>query len=274
MKPRRVTAIMAVYVCTLWLFTPAAQAFYNPSTGRWLSRDPIESSNPYTFVGNNAPYRYDFLGLWATDVHYAATKRWAVANSYPNDAAELVGLADEAVDQGRTAPMPWGDQSYHFNRNLNGGKDSRLQHFEIHKGNAERLCTIRTGYDLPHSAAVELGTGLHPLQDWVAHGDYGIYMTPTVWVHHNSFSPQRQFGYPGNYPDMTWLDAVGSDDGRAAGTAMRYIGSSVIDYAIFTPGIQRWKLTKEKTDKALAEFRNYVRDNGGCECKRYFGIEQ
>jgi hypothetical protein len=43
-----------------------AQAFYNPTTGRWLSRDPIEErsgENLYTFLRNNAETEVDFLGL-------------------------------------------------------------------------------------------------------------------------------------------------------------------------------------------------------------------
>ena len=42
-----------------------AQAFYNPSTGRWLSRDPIGElggPNVYTFVGNNCNGFFDVLG--------------------------------------------------------------------------------------------------------------------------------------------------------------------------------------------------------------------
>ena len=43
---------------TAWLLLPqAAQCFYNPSTGRWLSRDPIEekgSRNLYEFALNDA----------------------------------------------------------------------------------------------------------------------------------------------------------------------------------------------------------------------------
>jgi RHS repeat-associated protein len=41
--------------------------YYNPSTGRWLSRDPIkEASGPnlYGFLGNNSVTRVDVLGLW------------------------------------------------------------------------------------------------------------------------------------------------------------------------------------------------------------------
>jgi hypothetical protein len=80
--------------------TLAAQAYYNPQTGRWLSRDPIGESGfawsasgaqtqtgrrtdnqasgiaterhvgdpPYVFVGNNAISSHDFLGLrWKVD---------------------------------------------------------------------------------------------------------------------------------------------------------------------------------------------------------------
>lgn len=45
---------------------PVAQAFYNPSTGRWLSRDPIEEKgglNIYEFVKNDAGNKTDTLGL-------------------------------------------------------------------------------------------------------------------------------------------------------------------------------------------------------------------
>jgi hypothetical protein len=222
----------------------------------------------------------DVLGLWATDVHYAATKRWAIAGSYPEQAAEMVGAADEAVDSlsGGTGPWPApvpGDQSYHFNRNLNGGKDSREVHFADHKQKAETLCTIRLGNDLPEQAAVQLGTALHPMQDIMAHGDYGMAMRNSdVFIIHNMFSPQREFGWDASkYPDLTWLDAVGSPDGRPAGKAIRFIGSSNFDYAIYTPGIRRWKLTKERTESALASFRSYVAANGGCKCKQFFGVD-
>jgi hypothetical protein len=46
-------------------FAPVAQAFYNPSTGRWLSRDPIEEiggHNLYGFLGNNGVAQVDVDG--------------------------------------------------------------------------------------------------------------------------------------------------------------------------------------------------------------------
>ena len=45
--------------------------YYDPVTGRWPSRDPIEESggnNLYVFVGNNGVNQWDLLGLaWVTD---------------------------------------------------------------------------------------------------------------------------------------------------------------------------------------------------------------
>ncbi len=43
-----------------------ASAYYNPSSGRWLSRDPIEEAgglNLYGFVSNDSVNRVDVLGL-------------------------------------------------------------------------------------------------------------------------------------------------------------------------------------------------------------------
>jgi hypothetical protein len=47
------------------LFTPAAHAFYNPSTGRWLTRDPIEEKGglpTYAFSKNDGCSQIDALG--------------------------------------------------------------------------------------------------------------------------------------------------------------------------------------------------------------------
>jgi len=101
----------------------------------------------------------------------------------------------------------------------------------------------------------------------------GIAMMPRIWITHNAMSPQHTFGSPADYPDTSWLDAVGRPDGRPAGQAMHVINNAGMDYAIFTPGIRRWTLTKRLTDNALMEFQNYVRANGGCKCKQYFGVK-
>jgi uncharacterized protein RhaS with RHS repeats len=59
-----------ILTCGLfWLGTgPNAWSFYNPNTGRWLTRDPIgEGGGPHLhqFV-NNAPVRnFDIAGLYS-----------------------------------------------------------------------------------------------------------------------------------------------------------------------------------------------------------------
>ena len=49
-----------------------ASAFYNPSTGRWLSKDPIEErggANLYAMVSNDPLNKTDALGLSASDMY-------------------------------------------------------------------------------------------------------------------------------------------------------------------------------------------------------------
>ncbi len=51
-----------MFACVMWFTSQEAQAFYNPSTGRWLSRDPIEERgglNLHGFVGNDPIARFD-----------------------------------------------------------------------------------------------------------------------------------------------------------------------------------------------------------------------
>lgn len=256
--------------------------YYNQGTGRWLSRDPIEERdgpNFYVYICNNTPAEFDSIGLWGTDVHLDATTRWAGESGYPSLAARTLGESDESVDgkglsQGKSF-YPWaGDQSYHFDRNLGKGKDSRIKHYEEHLAHAKIVCS--RPLDDPDTAVEELGIALHPYQDWVAHGEYGIYNDGQIWSIHNAGSPQRTWGDPSNYPDMTQLDAVQGPGGRAAGWAMHYevtfIGT-VREYAIYKFGYRRLSMTHKMTTDALVDFRAFVRAYGDCRCKEYFGVD-
>ncbi|MCL4181637.1 MAG: hypothetical protein KJ072_28355 [Verrucomicrobia bacterium] len=74
-----------------------ANAFYNPSTGRWLNRDPMSERggpNLYTFAGNSPVTFHDLLGLvWLVERNNAP-----MAPARPDEGdtigrlAELVGL--------------------------------------------------------------------------------------------------------------------------------------------------------------------------------------
>jgi len=65
MKLKRFATVVQT-ACLLWFTAREAQAFYNPSTGRWLSRDPIGEKggmNLSSFVLNDLVNQQDFLGL-------------------------------------------------------------------------------------------------------------------------------------------------------------------------------------------------------------------
>jgi hypothetical protein len=60
--------IISVLACVMLFAWNQAQAFYNPSAGRWLSRDPIGESggrNLFGFPGNDAVNVVDSSGLQA-----------------------------------------------------------------------------------------------------------------------------------------------------------------------------------------------------------------
>jgi hypothetical protein len=90
-----------------WLFLLLvgfdAQAFYNPTTGRWLNRDPIEErggKNLDAFVRNNPTGAIDKLGL--------VTGSFNVQFSTPQFEEGLVGWSVRVVFiDNRTASPAW-----------------------------------------------------------------------------------------------------------------------------------------------------------------------
>lgn len=63
----------AVVTCAL-VVAQSALAFYNPSTGRWLNRDPIREKggvNIYASLANECLSHVDFLGLNPSIVYNA-----------------------------------------------------------------------------------------------------------------------------------------------------------------------------------------------------------
>jgi hypothetical protein len=66
--PRRPQTIAALPVVLLWLCSlQPASCFYNPSSGKWLSRDPIEErggKNVSGFVRNDPIKSVDVCGRW------------------------------------------------------------------------------------------------------------------------------------------------------------------------------------------------------------------
>lgn len=126
---------------------------------------------------------------------------------------------------------------------------------------------------MPSDSVVQLGTALHPLQDWVAHADHGMREIIDLHYPHNGKSPQGDPLAVIGYPDDTNLDARGSADGRAVESVLYFItstGGRQSDYAIYEPGHKRMTLTRQKTQSALLDFRGFLIKSGGCECKRFY----
>jgi hypothetical protein len=84
--------LLLLTALTLWSAIQVS-AFYNPSTGRWLSRDPIEEKgglNLYGFVTNDPVCKYDILGRAAGNPcgsePFKCMTCMAWAEARPNDA--------------------------------------------------------------------------------------------------------------------------------------------------------------------------------------------
>lgn len=49
-------------------------------------------------------------------------------------------------------------------------------------------------------------------------------------------------------------------------------GISVRLYAIYQEGTKRFDLTRQLTIEMLGEYRNWLKNNGSCKCKQFFGV--
>ena len=167
-----------------------------------------QSINQYVYVLNN-PIRYiDPFGLWDDEVHKDATEIWARKYlGFSEYFAIIIAVADNGIDSGETGAMPWETPGYHFNRAESNSRDTRLVYSDYHYANAvsmvngaksrydmqeqnlmvrsnlrrtsveyyRKLNELRKAYNKRIECALEeLGKGLHPLQDYYAHGNIGV----------------------------------------------------------------------------------------------------
>jgi hypothetical protein len=94
MKAKQFSA-MTMFACVMLFATHTAQAFYNPSTGRWLNRDPMQEDggeNHYVFSGNTSVNWFDILGLtWKVDRQIRLDR----ARVKPEQGDTVAGLAKQ-----------------------------------------------------------------------------------------------------------------------------------------------------------------------------------
>jgi len=246
--------------------------YYAPQLGRWVSRDTLREAgglNIYGFVRNSSPNSYDGHGLWGTSVHRDLTIDWALLVGIEPVTAVSIGKNDDYIDtlySPTSLPLWWTDNfSWHFNRNISG-PDSRDAHAADEFMIAEKYCTGPSTDD-PVNAAIHLGYGLHPLQDWVAHGDYNrkadapaLDGIPYEYIH-NLYGPDGI-----SAPDNEKLDADGPG-GRATVGVMTIsapvtFSGDIVRATTFHAGTARIKLTEDRTLDYLMNFQDYVLAHG------------
>jgi RHS repeat-associated protein len=86
------------------------QRDYNPSTGKYLTPDPLgfpDGADPYAYVNNDPLNKLDPLGLYEIDIHYYMTFFLAVTAGVPADQARIIALATQYIDDNPiTQPLP------------------------------------------------------------------------------------------------------------------------------------------------------------------------
>lgn len=276
----------------LGLLTLDAQAFYNAKQGRWQSRDPIEEvggKHVYGFAENNSINKVDYFGLWGSKVHYDRTRLWSLKLGMSRYGAQRIAEQDNGVDK-VFSPLEINNfnWSWHFDRSTTGN-DSRLDHFEQEIQLAMTFCNWKSRRrDDWYEAALHIGRSLHPLQDWVAHGDFNRNRQGEASVL-QGVSFNEKFRYIHNYdstasggssmPDDLSMDATGAG-GRATIEVLRRTAplsnGDVPRWAFFQPGPRRINRTEQLTNQALNRFIRFVRSNGkSCgECQKAFATHQ
>ena len=155
--------------------------YYDPSTGRYVTPDPIGLEgriNLFAYVANNPLNFRDPVGLWGEDVHsgignpYYGTYTWARQIGLSDRQAIWIVIGNNSTDGGFASWMPiLGLQSRHFNQlqsSMIGFSDSRDFWASVELNRAVNY--YRQGKC--ETAFRHLGKGLHSIQDKIAHGDW------------------------------------------------------------------------------------------------------
>ena len=172
--------------------------YYQPQTGRWLSRDPLGEDggvNVYGFVGNNTIGQIDPTGLFEIDVHYYLTYFLARQTGCfdPWEAKKVAEGNQQADEDTRYAPGQGKWHSHSIRLDQIGAEQRRLHEEyhaltpkENHPRNLKKLmdeaaieCKDKDRRKLLPDKLMAFGRYLHYIQDMYSHQDY-----PDPWAGH------------------------------------------------------------------------------------------
>ena len=241
--------------------------------------------------GHRSVFRHVFSGIPAAgQLRNGDTREWArevpgMVN-FSEVAAKRLGEASIGVDSNYS---PYILEETNWSCGAIWGKgDSRYEWFELQMSLAKLACDwVANRKDDWETAVFELGEGLHPMQDWVAHGDFNRYIeTPqmsNVWwpfnqleYAHNWFSDQELDVGSTAVVDRRDYDVVNGPDGRATIGNMRLMktrsNGDKLYMATFVKGSRRLELTKTMTIGAIQEFQRFVeqRSKSCGKCREHF----
>lgn len=222
---------------------------YDPQHGRFLQRDPLgvdarvewteisggptilvlskrekqyqDGMNLYEYVNSSPIMKGDPRGLYGRETHVDLTVRIAESAlvGFQPDFARVLGDADIGIDGfiGPSGWLLWG-LDWHFDIDTEGGSipsrwdagDSRHRHAQEQMEIAVRLCAQEGRVE---AAVRQLGRGLHPIQDFYAHGNWRVWFFPSpiplahpAWYDNPNFDGHGPGGIPIQDPDDVWTD--------------------------------------------------------------------
>jgi hypothetical protein len=190
MKTNVKPIILAFGLGLLLIVPQKSSGFYNPSTGRWISRDPAEEEGGpslYAFAENSPAEQSDFLGLWASADHKSLTRdslsrsrmSGVLGDYFTSYFLDWIIYWDLQQDDGSA----FTDNRRHFNRNIDKPMGSRAEEFrraysayisdETKRFN-EALSLEPAQYgkadiDQCEKALESIGRLMHSWQDYYAH---------------------------------------------------------------------------------------------------------
>lgn len=166
----RKTDVTLFFFLNLLVLLGPARAGYDPTIGRWLSRDPMNNAeinqgpNLYTYVGNSPVNRVDPLGLY----YLLIPGTWFDGNGYEGSGAEFYQYSD--LEESSMATLdgiipfaaPFGE---------NGGYDKCDPLLAFSRGAGATARDIYTGRLLLGGAA-RLGASRLPGTRWINSNRY------------------------------------------------------------------------------------------------------
>jgi len=275
---------------------------YDPQHGRFLQRDPLarlatirrpqhlaigdnssvpsridyaEGGNLYEYLHGRPAFAGDSQGLWGPDVHYRRTFGWARLPTVhmKADPAEIVASADNGIDPPGNWEWVWSAFnlqliSWHFNYPPStalrwGPTDSRYRHARDCRRLAVRICNDKGAWP-GHSAfaANLIGQGLHPVQDWVAHGTWNPTVLTNNWYKH----PGHTDDWGTDWVPPAWT-SIPITDGILRHVPPSLLGIWVADW--FYAGYARSSLTRRRTLNYITTFRDQLIPGSECYCELF-----